>query len=214
MVASRPARSLTFDRNLLGICLGFFCFDYFWYMMLVWLPDYLVKGRQLTVTRAGLFAALAYFIFGITEPIGGWIADRLIRRGWNETRTRKGMVTVGFLMGLLMIPAGHVAHVNTAVLLTFGAAFVGLATGNLLAILQCCAPPDQVGVWTGVKNFSGNLGGVVGPLIMGFLISRTGSYAPGYSFAAVLLVAGLLPYWFIVGELRPSSLVKRVSGTS
>ena len=27
---------------------------------------------------AGLYAALPYFVFGASEPIGGWIADRLI----------------------------------------------------------------------------------------------------------------------------------------
>src|SRR5690242_15877122 len=30
------------NRNLLGICLGFFCFDYYWYVLVTWLPDYLV----------------------------------------------------------------------------------------------------------------------------------------------------------------------------
>jgi len=208
-VAPPRAPVLTFDRNLLGICLGFFCFDYFWYMMLTWLPDYLVKGRHLPIQKAGLYAAVAFFIFGITEPLGGWLADRLIRRGWNETRTRKGIVTVAFLLGLLMIPAGRVAGTSTAVALIFAAAFVGMSTGNLLAILQCCAPPDQVGIWTGVKNFSGNLGGIIAPLVMGILISRTGSYAPGYAFAAVLLAVGVLPYWLIVGELRPARRSKQ-----
>src|SRR5580765_5601605 len=27
------------NRNLLGICLGFFCFDYYWYVLVTWLPD-------------------------------------------------------------------------------------------------------------------------------------------------------------------------------
>lgn len=192
------------NRNLLGIVLGFFCFDYFWYVILNWLPDYLVKGRGLSLERAGLLAAVTFFIFGITEPIGGWLADTLIRRGWNETRTRKGIVTIAFFMGLLWIPAGLVTSTSVAIALIFGAACVGMATGNLLAILQCCAPPDQVGIWTGVKNYSGNLGGILAPLTMGLLISRTGSYAPGFAIGAILLVIGLLPYWFIVGELRPA----------
>ena len=39
-------------------------------------------------------------------------------------------------------------------------------------------------------------------LLTGFLIHRTGSYSPGFVLAAVMLLAGLLCYWFIVGELR------------
>lgn len=191
------------NRNLIGIVLGFFCFDYFWYVMLTWLPDYLVKGRGLSIKQAGLLAAITFFIFGITEPLGGWIADSLIRRGWNETRTRKGILTVAWVTGLLIIPAGLASDITIAVPLIFAAGLVGLGTGNLLAILQCCAPPDKVGIWTGVKNYSGNLGGILAPLVMGLLISRTGSYVPGFAVGAVILVCGLIPYWFIVGELKP-----------
>ena len=105
---------------------------------------------------------------------------------------------------VLMIPAGLVDSNRLAVALIFGAGCVGLATGNLLAILQCCAPLDKVGIWTGVKNYSGNLGGILAPLVMGLLLSRTGSYAPGFAVGAILLVTGLIPYWFIVGELKPN----------
>lgn len=191
------------NRNLIGIVLGFFCFDYFWYVMLTWLPDYLVKGRGLPIKQAGLLAAITFFIFGITEPLGGFIADALIRRGWNETRTRKGILTIAWVTGLLVIPAGLTSDISVAVPLIFGAGLVGLGTGNLLAILQCCAPPDKVGIWTGVKNYSGNLGGILAPLVMGLLISRTGSYVPGFAVGAVILVCGLIPYWFVVGELKP-----------
>jgi MFS transporter, ACS family, D-galactonate transporter len=188
------------NRNLIGICLGFFCFDYYWYLFVTWLPDYLVTVRHLTIMRAGFFSALPYFVFGASEPIGGWIADRLIVF-WNETRTRKGIVTIAFLSGLLLIPASRVQNANTAVVLIAGASLVGLATGNLLVILQCCAPHEDVGLWTGFENFAGNLAGVLAPLLTGVLISRTGSYAPGFALAAVVLLGGIFCYWFIVGDL-------------
>ena len=101
--------ALLTNRNLLGICLGFFCFDYYWYFLVNWLPDYLVTARGLTMLRAGIYAALPYLVFGMSEPIGGWIADRLIVDGWNETRVRKGIVTFAFLTGLLLIPAARVS---------------------------------------------------------------------------------------------------------
>src|SRR6185437_13245541 len=85
-------RAALANRNLLGICVGFFCFDYYWYVLVTWLPDYLVTVRHLSIVRAGLYASTAFLIFGICEPIGGMIADLLITRGWKETRTRKGIV--------------------------------------------------------------------------------------------------------------------------
>jgi len=189
------------NRNLIGICLGFFCFDYYWYLLVNWLPDYLVTVRHLTIMKAGLFASLPFFVFGVSEPLGGWIADSLTRRGVSETLARKGVVTVAFLSGLLLIPAALVENVNAAILLIMAASLVGLATGNLMAILQACAPPAEVGLWTGVENFAGNIAGSIAPLTTGFLISWTGSYFPGFALAAVTLVTGLLAYWFVVGPL-------------
>lgn len=198
----RGVRQLLRNRNLIGICLGFFCFDYYWYLLVTWLPDYLVTVRHFTIIGAGFYSSLPFLVFGVSEPVGGWIADRLIHRGWNETRTRKGIVTVAFLSGLLLIPASRVESASAAVVLVIGASLVGLATGNLLVILQCCAPHEDVGLWTGVENFAGNIGGVLAPLVTGFLIARTGSYAPGFALAAIALLGGSLCYWFIVGDLR------------
>jgi nitrate/nitrite transporter NarK len=76
-----------------------------------------------------------------------------------------------------------------------------------MTILQDCAPPNEVGIWTGVENFAGNIAGSVAPLTTGFLISWTGSYFPGFALAAGTLVAGLLAYWFIVGPLERQTSV-------
>jgi ACS family D-galactonate transporter-like MFS transporter len=191
-----------FNRNLLGICLGFFCFDYFVYLLLTWLPDYLVEVRRLTIMKAGVYSAMPYVIFGSCQALGGWIGDRLVGHGWDETRTRKGIVTAGFLSGLLLIPAVRVGNADFAIALIMGASFVGLAVGNLTAIVQSCAPPGEVGVWTGMENFLGNIAGVLAPVVTGLLISRTGSYMPGFTLAALVLVAGLVPYWLVVGQLK------------
>lgn len=201
--ATRSVARTLLNRNLLGICLGFFCFDYYWYVLVTWLPDYLVTVRQLSIVRAGFYASLAFFTFGIAEPIGGWIADSLIRRGWDEAKTRKGIVTIAFAMGICLVAAMRTAHTGVAIGLLIGASLVGLATGNLLAILQSCAPSEAVGIWTGAENFAGNLAGIIAPLAVGFLITSYGSYVPGFQLASIILLAGVLAYWFVVGDLKP-----------
>lgn len=191
------------NRNLLGICLGFFAFDYYWYVLVTWLPDYLVSVRHLSIVRAGFYASLAFFTFGICEPIGGWIADRLIGRGWDETATRKGMVAIAFSAGGFLIAAMRTYHTGIAISLLMGACLVGLATGNLISILQSCAPAEAVGIWTGTENFAGNLAGIVAPLAVGLLIARHGSHVPGFDLASLILFSGVLAYWFVVGDLKP-----------
>ena len=212
--ARGPASSISFgqrvlllvtNRNLLGICLGFFCFDYYWYFLVNWLPDYLVTSRGLTMMRAGIYAALPYLVFGMSEPIGGWIADRLIAAGYGETKVRKGIVTFAFLTGLMLIPAARVSTPGSALALIICGCLVGLATGNLLVILQNCAPRAEIGLWTGIYNFVGNIAGILSPIITGVLISKTGSYTPPFVLAAVLNAVGPLAFWLIVREVTAAT---------
>jgi MFS transporter, ACS family, D-galactonate transporter len=197
------SKRVTFNRNLAGASVGFLCFGYYGYLLMTWLPDYFVEVRHLSILKAGLFSAIPFLVWTVAEPAGGWLADRLTRLGWNHTRVRKGIIAVGFATGLLLIPAALVPSVNTAVVLLGGASLVGLAAGNQLVVFQSCAPRDEVGMWMGVGNFIGNIGGVLSPLVTGLLISRTGSYFPGFALAPLVLIAGAFCYWFVVGELKP-----------
>ena len=196
-------KPLTFNRNLLGASLGFFCFGYYNYLLVTWLPDYLMEVRHLTLLKAGFLAAIPYIVWAIAELAGGWASDRLVRLGWNGTRVRKGMITVGSATGLMLIPAALVGNLTASIILLAGGSLVGLSSPNLLVVFQACAPKNEVGMWMGFGNFIGNIGGVLSPLVTGILISRTGSYVPAFALAPVILVAGLLAYWFIVGELNP-----------
>lgn len=196
-------KPLTFNRNLIGAALGFFCFGYYNYLLVTWLPDYLVEVRHLSLLKAGFLAAIPYIVWAVSEVAGGWMSDRLVRQGWNETRVRKGMITVGFATGLMLIPAALVGNLTASIILLGGGSLVGLSSPNILVVFQTCAPHDEVGTWMGFGNFIGNIGGVLSPLLTGILISRTGSYTPGFALAPIILVAGLLAFWFIVGELKP-----------
>ena len=198
----RWLESLLTNRNLVGICLVYFAFDYYWYLLVTWLPDYLVSVRHFSLLKTGLTAALPFLVFGASEPVGGWIADRLIRGGMDETKARKGIVTVAFSTGVFLVLAMRATDSRTAVALLVGACLVGLSTGNLLVMLQSSAPPDEIGLWTGIYNFIGNIAGILAPLITGALIERTGSYTPGFVLAAVVLAVGLVCCWCVVGKLR------------
>ncbi|MGD0500554.1 MAG: MFS transporter [Bryobacteraceae bacterium] len=193
----------TLDRNLLGMCLGHFGYGYYWYLLVTWLPDYLVESRHMTpLVRAGGYTMIPFLVFAASEPLGGWIADRLVALGCNERRSRKAVVTAAFLTSAMLLVAGRTAGDAAAVLMIGAASLVGLSTGNLYVLTANSAPESEVGVWMGVLNFAGNISGVVAPIVTGVLIARTGSYYPGFVVAVVTLLFGLPAYWFLVGEKK------------
>jgi nitrate/nitrite transporter NarK len=208
-VASRPQftwgqfATLLRSRDLLGVLLGFFCFDYYWYFLITWLPSYFVNVRQLTILEAGIRASVPFLVFGVCQPLGGWIADRLIRRGFDPARTRKAIISVAFLSGLLIIPAAYTTSKDVALMLISGGCLVGLSAANQLVLLQGCTPEKDLGLAVGVYNFVGNIAGILAPLITGLVIKLSGgSYTSAFIVAAVMLAASQLSYWFIVGPMR------------
>ncbi len=195
----------TLDRNLLGMCLGHFGYGYYWYLLVTWLPDYLVEARHMTLQRAGAYTAIPFLVFAASEPLGGWIADRLVALGYNERRSRKAVVTVAFFSSLMLLVAGRTAGDTAAVLMIGAASLVGLSTGNLYVLTSSSAPEGAVGMWMGFLNFVGNISGVVAPIVTGVLIQRTGSYYPGFALAVGVLLLALPAYWWIVGEKRQAA---------
>jgi MFS family permease len=195
--------SLLRSRDLLGVLLGFFCFDYYWYFLITWLPSYFVNVRHVTILEAGIRASLPFLVFGICQPLGGWVADRMIQRGWEPARARKTIISVAFFSGLLLIPAAYTTSKDVALLLIMGGCLVGLSTANQLVLLQGCTPSKEIGLAVGIYNFVGNMAGIVQPLVTGLVIKLSGgSYTLAFVLAAVMLAASTLSYWFIVGPMR------------
>jgi MFS family permease len=196
---------ITFNRNLLGASLGYLCSSYFGYLTMTWLPDYLVNVRHLPLLNVGALSALPFLVWAVSEPIGGWTADTLIRRGMDSTRVRKSIIAIAFMSGLLIIPGLWVTSTLSAMIFISASNLVGFAAGNILAIFQTCAPPGQVGTWMGFGNFTANIGGVLSPLLTGIVISRTGSYLAGFSLGPIALLCGIACFVFIVGKLPRQS---------
>lgn len=191
------------NRDFLGVLIGFFCFDYYWYFLITWLPSYLYDVRQLTILKSAIYTSLPMLVFGVCQPLGGWISDRLVSQGRDPAVVRKGIITVAFLSGLLIIPAAHVDNANVALALIMGGCLVGLSAANQLLLLQACSPPKKIGLAVGVYNFVGNIAGILAPPITGLAIKLSGgSYTSAFVLAAVMLAASVLSYWLIVGPMR------------
>ena len=206
--AARPARrpidwrALSNNRALLGICLGFFCFDYFWYFLISWLPTYLNTVRHLSMPSVALFGGLPFLIFAAAEAIGAWTAGALIRRGAPLSIVTKAFIAAGFAIGLLLVPAALATTSRASVGFLLVASVAGIGIGSLISIPKICAHPDEVALWVGIMNCAGNIGGVIAPLVTGVVVQRTGSYVPAFLVVSVVLVVGIFAYTVVVPPLE------------
>src|SRR5260370_21931884 len=95
-------------RSGLGIFVGFFAYDYGWYVFLTWLPSYLKDERKFTTSEMGIYSATPLVAMSLIIVIAGTLSDWLVKRGRNERVVRKAFIIVGLAIGCLIVPAGMV----------------------------------------------------------------------------------------------------------
>ncbi|MGH9880555.1 MAG: MFS transporter, partial [Pyrinomonadaceae bacterium] len=108
------ALALLKNRTVFGIFLGFFAFDYVWFIYTRWLAGYLVLERKVTPAELAVWTSIPFLIMSVFILISGALSDLLIRRGYSEIRVRKTFIVVGLAIAGLIVPAGLVADRGTA----------------------------------------------------------------------------------------------------
>jgi len=175
-------------RNTWGLVLGFLGVVYMGWLYLAWLPGYLEMQRHMSIPKTGIVAAIP-FAFGVIGSIaGGWIADRLMQRGFSPVNSRKVPVIVG-LMGMVIFtviaaetPSDTVAVGAISAALMFGAS----ASGMSWALASVAAPAHCTASLGAIQNFGGYLGGALAPTVTGFIVQTTGSFTPALLTSAVI----------------------------
>jgi MFS family permease len=145
------------------------------------LPLYAGEELGLSESRIGLVLAVGAIMTLAVVNIGGWLIDRV------------GRVPV-LIAGLLATAATIAAHGSVTTLpglLTVSAAF-GLSAGIMGTAPPTLAgdlsTPGSEGAAVGLYRMAGDIGLVLGPLVLGSL-ADDGAFVGGFQFSAVLLVA-------------------------
>lgn len=195
------------QASVLGIFLGFFAYDYAWYVYVSWLPSYLMMERKFNAAEMGLYSSIPYLAMSATILVSGFLSDALIRRGHAEIKVRKLLIVIGLSIACVIVPAGLVENKMHAVwLLTISIAGLGITAPNTWTLTQSVCDREIVGTVSGIQNFGGNLGGILAPVLTGFIASATRSFALALSLTGGILVFGILSYCFMISrhiELEP-----------
>lgn len=182
-----------------GIIIGTFAYNYFNYFCLTWLPAYFVEQWHLSKQDMGLFTAFSFTGMAVVAILAGFAGDRLIARGWDPIKVRKGFTVAGLAVAStevfgVMSGSRDIALAFAIISLTG----LGLATANYWALTQSLMPGAAIGRIAGVQNFASNLSGIVAPIVTGRLIAITGSFQAPMIAILILLVAGIAAYIFLV----------------
>jgi len=191
------------QRKVWGLTLGFTAYNYSFNLFLVWLPNYLQTHLNISVLNSGLYLIIPWLVATATDVlIGGILVDRLITHGYDSTKVRKVLVTVGLLLGIAAAGAAFTTNVNLAVTwITISLAGLAFAAPIAWSIPSLIAPKGTVGTVGSIMNCSGNLAGIVAPIIAGIVADSIG-IATNFLITGAILLAGVCCFLFLLGKIE------------
>ena len=190
-----PWGALLGNMPVWAIIVAHFCNNWWFYVLLAWLPTFVTQGLGVDYASVGLFAMMPHIALFLCMNISGLVADRLIGAGMTITRVRKLMMIIGFggsIIALLLV--GQVeSAVGAIAIMTIGSAIGGFAVSGFFVNHMDIAP-EHAGTLMGITNTAGTIPGIVGVMVSGWILDSTGSWALVFQVAAAVSAFGLLFY--------------------
>ena len=192
------------QREAWGAGLGHFAVNYTFYFVVSWLPLYLVKARGFSLGQMAELGGVIYVIYAISAQATGWLSDLWMASGASSTLVRKTFCVVaqaGAATCMLVCAVG--GPVISIVSLLAAGVFFGFSTTSIYAVGQTLAGPRAGGKWISVQNCLGNIAGIVGPIMTGYVVDRTGQFFAAFVMAAAVSLAGVLCWGVIIRRVEP-----------
>ena len=195
-------RQLLTNRMMAGIYLGQFCINALTYFFLTWFPVYLVQERGMTILKAGFIASLPAICGFIGGVLGGVISDYLLRKGHSLTFARKAPIIAGLLVSSSIVACNYV-DIEWMVVGFMALAFFGKGVGALgWAVVSDTSPKQIAGLSGGLFNMFGNIASITTPIVIGYIISSTGSFKWALVFVGCNALVAVFSYLVIVGPIK------------
>jgi len=174
------------DLRVLALALVYFGTSAGLYTLGIWAPQ-IIKGLGLSTMTVGLLNAVPPTVAVVAMILWARHSDRTGERTWH-------VVIACLAASLGLMQAGGATSV-VAVIAALSLVNVGISAAKpplwAMPTLFLSGPAAAVGIAT--INAIGNLGGFVGPWMIGWIKDRTGSFAGGLMFVAgLLLISAIL----------------------
>ncbi|MBV7564079.1 MFS transporter [Pseudomonas sp. sia0905] len=190
------------NRMMVGVYLGQYCINAITYFFLTWFPVYLVQERGMTILKAGFIASLPAIMGFVGGVLGGVISDWLLRRGHSLTLARKLPIVCGLMLSTSMVLCNYVSA-EWMVVGFMTLAFFGKGLGALgWAVVSDTSPKQIAGLSGGLFNTFGNIASITTPIVIGYIISATGSFKWALVYVGANALVAVFSYLFIVGRIQ------------
>ena len=190
---SVPWQRLMSLPQLWLISLAYFCYAWGSWFYFSWFTTWLVRGAGFSVREMGMVASFPFVMGLCGNLVGGALSERLVAR-YGRSSTYRWVTGICLSVTACLLAAMSVAPAKSqiVILATLGLGVMDLMLPSAWAMCMSLGG-DFGGTATGVMNTAGNLGGWIGAIVFGYVVSATGSYnVPLRLIAGMVLLAAML----------------------
>jgi ACS family glucarate transporter-like MFS transporter len=203
-------KMLLSHRMLVGIYIGQYCITTLTWFFLTWFPVYLAQARHMSILNVGFAAAVPGLCGGFGGILGGVLSDKLLHSGHSLSFARKAPIMAGMALSMTMIACNY-AQAQSIMLLFMSVSFFGKGVGALgWTVVSDTSPKGMVGMNGALFNLIGNIAGITTPIIIGYLVQKTGSFNDVLIFVSLTALCAIVSYGPIVGEIKRLDLIASV----
>ena len=187
------------NRNVLLLALSYLCMNYSFYLLSNWVFLYLVQERHFSILEGGWLAMAPPLASAVGAGIGGIITGYLCRRVGNRWGYRLvPMIAMPIAAALLLFSVDATNPYFALAGLATCFAAVELNEGAYWGAAMTVGRGDTMAA-SGVMNTGGNLGGIIGIPIVGWL-SGEHLWHAAFVLGAVFSAACALAWFWIEVE--------------
>ncbi len=193
---------------MIAVAFAFFGYSYVLFFFLSWFPSYLVTAKHMAMLDMSLVSAFPWALGTIGLATGGFLSDRISRRTGDPVSARKLILVSSLAIAAIGVAsAGLVASPAAAVaVMAITMFFLYLSGSQYFAIVLDLIPASHVGAVTGFVHFVANCGGILAPLITGFIIRYSGGFAAAFVLAGAVSSLGAAGVALLVTTRRSRSV--------
>jgi MFS family permease len=200
---SPPLSSILRQPSLWGTALGLFSSNYSFYFLLNWLPYYVVRERGFSTAAMASLTGSAYLVSAVSSIVAGWAIDQFVRSGHANVAYKSVMVVAHLGTVACMLGIAFASQPWAIAGIFFYQLITGVAAAGVFAIPQILAGPTASARWVGIQNCCGNFAGVIAPALTGLLVEQTQHFTAAFVTAALVSIAGLVGWIWMVPHLAP-----------
>lgn len=179
-----------------------------WGFYQFFLPDFLKKAFHLTLTATAWWTSAFFFLAAIGGVAGGWLAGRLLEKGWTVNAARKIAMLACAIAVVPVFFAPYVGRVWLAVVIVglAGSAHQGWSA-NLFSFVSDTMPRQAISSVVGLGGFVAYFTGGFVNEFTGQILQKTGSYVPVFAYFSGLYLLSLLLIQILVPRIGGTKTV-------